>query len=63
MKLKCAWCEREGKPANVADVEPLANISETHGLCGEHHRQWLSSLGLSVPSNQAPPGQETRPSA
>ena len=46
MKLKCAWCEREGRPANVGDVEPIDNRAETHGLCAEHHQRWLESLGL-----------------
>jgi hypothetical protein len=46
MKLKCAWCEHEGRPAHVGDVEPLDNRSETHGLCPDHHRQWLEALGL-----------------
>jgi hypothetical protein len=46
MKLKCAWCEREGRPANIAEVEPKENRSETHGLCAEHRRKWLQSLGM-----------------
>jgi hypothetical protein len=49
MKLKCAWCERDGRPAHVAEVEPLENRSETHGLCPEHRRLWLKSLGLGDP--------------
>lgn len=47
MKLKCAWCERDGRPATVAEVEPLDNRAETHGLCPEHHHKWLETLGLS----------------
>ena len=54
MKLKCAWCEREGRPATVAEVEPFDNRSETHGLCQEHHRKWVESLGMSgVPQGPA----------
>jgi hypothetical protein len=56
MKLKCARCEREGRPAHVAEVEPLENLSETHGLCAEHHREWLKSLGLS--DRKAPPAPD-----
>jgi hypothetical protein len=55
MKLKCAWCEREGRPAAVADVEPIDNRAETHGLCAEHHRLWLDSLGLTPPSDTPEP--------
>jgi hypothetical protein len=54
MKLKCARCEREGRPAHVAEVEPLENRSETHGLCPEHHREWLRSLGLDCTLPPAP---------
>ncbi len=46
MRLKCAWCEREGRPANICEVEPVDNRSETHGLCSEHREKWLESLGL-----------------
>jgi hypothetical protein len=64
MKLKCAWCEREGRPASLADVEPFDNRSETHGLCREHYRQWLESLGLGDSVVAPPPPQHPlRPSA
>jgi hypothetical protein len=56
MKLKCAWCEREGRPAHVAEVEPVDNRSETHGLCPEHHDKWLVALGIGRPS-PPPPSQ------
>ncbi len=39
MKLLCAWCEKEGKPAFLADVEPLEDPSKTHGICPAHRRQ------------------------
>jgi hypothetical protein len=60
MKLKCAWCEREGLPATVADVEPIENLSETHGLCADHHRKWLDALGIAHPP--PPPPEQSRPS-
>jgi hypothetical protein len=52
MKLKCAWCEREGRPASVGDVEPIDNRADTHGVCEQHRDEWLTSLGLTPP----PPG-------
>ena len=55
MKLKCAWCEREGRPANIAEVEPKDNRSETHGLCAEHRRKWLQSLGMEDLPTATPP--------
>ncbi|MBI2162237.1 MAG: hypothetical protein HYU25_17970 [Candidatus Rokubacteria bacterium] len=39
MKTICAWCEKEGKEAFIGAKEPLADESETHGICGEHRRE------------------------
>jgi hypothetical protein len=55
MKLKCAWCEREGRPATVAEVEPIENRAETHGLCPEHRHKWLKALGISERPAPSPP--------
>jgi hypothetical protein len=65
MKLKCARCEREGRPAHLTEVEPLDNRSETHGLCPEHHREWLTSLGLAdrIPPPAPDRGAEPPPPA
>lgn len=48
MKLKCAWCEREGRPANVGEVEPMDNRSETHGSCQEHRQEGMMRTTLAV---------------
>jgi len=53
MKLKCAWCEREGRPAGVGEVEPVDNRADTHGVCAQHRDEWLESLGLK-PSPASP---------
>lgn len=39
MKVLCAWCEKEGKPALIGEREPLEDPAETHGICPEHRRQ------------------------
>ncbi len=39
MKLVCAWCAKEGKPALMAEKEPLSDPTETHGLCPDHRKQ------------------------
>lgn len=36
MKLLCACYEKEGKPALIAEVEPKADPTPTHGMCPEH---------------------------
>jgi len=55
MRLICAWCEREGRPAALAEVEPVENLAETHGLCEDHRDEWMRSLGLGEPPPASPP--------
>jgi hypothetical protein len=44
MKVVCAWCEREGKPAYLGECEPYDNPATTHGLCQRHKKQALEAL-------------------
>ena len=39
MKLLRAWCEKEGKPALMAEVEPKNDPTPTHGMCPHHRAQ------------------------
>ena len=39
MKLLCAWCEKEGKPALNAEVEPKDDPTPTHGMCPAHRAE------------------------
>jgi hypothetical protein len=48
MKVICAWCEAEGKPAVVREKEQLEDTEKTHGLCAEHKEK------LGDASNDAP---------
>ena len=32
----CAWCEKEGAPAVVGEVEPLEDHGLTHTICPRH---------------------------
>lgn len=36
MKVLCAWCEQEGKPALIRENESNACARATHGICREH---------------------------
>lgn len=45
MKIICAWCQKEGKQGFLGERSPLADQSETHGICWEH----LSGLRLTLP--------------
>ncbi|MCI0407353.1 MAG: hypothetical protein L0191_02105 [Acidobacteria bacterium] len=39
MRLLCAWCEKEGKPALLAEVEPKDDPTPTHGMCPAHRAE------------------------
>ncbi len=39
MRLLCAWCEKEGKPALMAEVEPREDPTPTHGMCPAHRAE------------------------
>lgn len=45
MKVLCAWCQREGKPALLGERDPLDDPKETHGICAEHARRLMAELG------------------
>jgi hypothetical protein len=36
MRVVCAWCLEEGKPAFVREKEPLDDPDETHGVYLAH---------------------------
>jgi hypothetical protein len=38
VKVVCAYCAAEGKPALMGEKEPLDDPGETHGICAEHQR-------------------------
>ena len=44
MKVICALCEREGKPAYLGECEPYDNPATTHDLCQRHKEQALEAL-------------------
>jgi hypothetical protein len=47
MKVYCAWCDREGRPAFIGEKAPFDDASVTHGICAEHERRLL--MGLPIP--------------
>ncbi|MDR4478522.1 MAG: hypothetical protein R3B37_02065 [Nitrospira sp.] len=50
MKVLCAWCVRDGRPAYLREKLPLDDPSETHGLCGDHFTSLSASVGQVVTS-------------
>jgi predicted RNase H-like nuclease (RuvC/YqgF family) len=53
MKLICAWCQQEGVPAFLCEVEPLDDPSETHGICARHRFEVLQELDTAQASASA----------
>lgn len=47
MKVYCAWCEREGRPAFIGEKAPFDDTGVTHGICADHERRLL--MGLPIP--------------
>ena len=44
VKVKCPWCEREGRPADLGEREPLDDPAVTHGICRRHALGFLRTL-------------------
>ncbi len=51
MKVMCAWCRNEGKPAFLREIVPLDDPTETHGICSAHRLELLAELA----SDRVPP--------
>jgi hypothetical protein len=48
VKVLCAWCVRDGKPAFLREKLPLNDPGETHGLCRDHFTSLSASVGQVV---------------
>ena len=44
MKVTCAWCQHEGRPAILGERAPLDNPAETHGICRRHTLDLLNRM-------------------
>jgi hypothetical protein len=44
MRVSCAWCQHEGRPATLGERAPLDNPAETHGICRRHTLDLLSRM-------------------
>ena len=44
MRVVCAWCKREGRAVILGEREPLADTTETHGICSRHSKNLLEQL-------------------
>ena len=50
MKIVCAWCKQEGQETILGEREPVADTTETHGICDRHSERLLEQ----VPSRSFP---------
>jgi hypothetical protein len=55
MKLICAWCQQEGVPAFLCEVEPVDDPTETHGICARHRFEVLQELDTAQASSAPAP--------
>jgi hypothetical protein len=44
MRVTCAWCQHEGRPATLGERAPLDNPAETHGICRRHTLDLLGRM-------------------
>jgi len=44
MRVTCAWCQHEGRPATLGERAPLDNPAETHGICRRHTLDLISRI-------------------
>jgi hypothetical protein len=44
VKVTCAWCQYEGRPAILGERAPLDNPAETHGICRRHTLDLLNRM-------------------
>lgn len=53
MRVMCAWCQKEGRSGLLRVREPLADTSETHGICERHQQAVFEGLpSASFPSTR-----------
>jgi hypothetical protein len=55
MKVMCAHCAKEGKPALIREKEPLDDPMITNGICAEHRRRLYQEIE-SLRKHMAAPG-------
>jgi len=51
VRVVCAWCLKEGRPALVREKEPFEDPEETHGVCAVH-KAMLKDAGDPSGSNE-----------
>ncbi len=57
MKVVCAWCEKEGKPALIGERAPFFDRRATHGICPFHAFHYRARLRAGLRKVQPLEGQ------
>lgn len=57
MKVICAWCEKEGKPALTGDQAPVEDEPVSHGICPFHAYHYRTRLKAGIRKVQVVEGQ------
>lgn len=54
MKVVCAWCQQERKPALLREVEPLDDQTETHAVCSLHQLRLMERMTVMQHARHGP---------
>ena len=54
MRVVCAWCQREGRPALVYEKAPRWDARETHSICQQHVHEFGSGRDPLIGSSDEP---------
>lgn len=44
MKVVCAWCQKEGRPALLSEDKSYDLPAESHGICEDHSVRLLRTI-------------------
>jgi len=53
MRVVCAWCERDGRPAFLREQAPLEDTATTYGICHRHEADVRASLRKSTARSES----------
>lgn len=46
MKVVCAWCQKEGRPALLREDDSYDSRTESHGICDDHSVRLLREIRI-----------------
>ncbi len=59
MLVVCSWCQRQGLPTFLREVEPYSDTRLSHGICALHAEAWRAQLRARAQAEQRQAQGET----